>query len=149
MIDLGAPAIAALLGASIPTAANIAMTLIEPKLQRNRDLLRIRNEVYDECLEATQDMADHAHLGGDAQRACFQKFSRAKNRVAIYGNTDVAKAMSNYYNALVDSAQSASLSSSEHQEAQSKIVNSIRKDLELEGISNFRITSNRIPSKPT
>lgn len=90
-------------------------------------------------------MADHAHLDKETQRSYFREFSRAKNRVAIYGDTKVAKAMSNYYDSLVNSTQGTKLlSREEHEIAQKGILNAIREDLGLEKLANFKITVNRI-----
>ena len=147
MSDIWVPVIAALLGALIPTLSNIYMSAIEPRLQRRRDLFQIRNEVYDECVQAIQDAMDHAHLSEDVQREHFQKLSKAKNRAAIYGSTEVATAMSDYYNNLVDSIQGQPLSRDQHESAHSRIVSAIRKDLEIEELRNFRLTSNQIPGK--
>ena len=82
-----------------------------------------------------------------SEREHFQKFSKAKNRAAIYGSAEVATAMSDYYNNIVDSTRGQPLSRDQHESAQSRIVNAIRKDLEIEELPNFRLTSNKIPGK--
>ncbi len=128
----------ALIGALIPTWFNYKNNLKQNKFITERALHEKQKEVYWLVMSALQNIIN------DMSPSNFLELQKAVISISVYGDNETSKSMNNYYRALVESAKTmALLSSQEHQKYQTDIINGMRINLGLEQLHKFEIIGYR------
>lgn len=125
---------AALLGGLIGVIGTVIVNFQNIKGERTNKKIDIKREYYIEFINSMQTFINEGTDRG------FYKFQEAINKVLVIANKETAKNVNDYYKSLVQSTNDNHLNQQQHSDFQTKIINSIRKDLksskeDLEGVS--------------
>src|SRR5690554_6353312 len=126
----------ALLGAVIPTVFNFFNNKKQRDFEIRKILLEKQKAAYFELLSCLQAM-----INQQGNEDLFRALQVAGNQVAIYGDESTSEEYLSYYYALVSGAQGnrQPLTSKEHKDYQTKIMNAMRKGVGLGEIDSFEI----------
>lgn len=129
-------ACAAILGSVIPTLFNFWNNKEQREFELKKLLLEKQKAAYSELLSALQ-----AIINEQNNQDCFYALQVAGNQVVIYGDKNASQEYLNYYYAMVSQSQGKRplLTSDEHKKHQTKIMNAMRKGIDLDEIESFEI----------
>ena len=132
-------ATSALVGSLIPTIFNFLNNKTQNGFTLKRDLLENQKNVYWVIMIALQNIINK---NGENE---FLELQKAAIKLSIYGDNNSSKAINNYYNELVKSAQGTRdlLTSDEHRNFQKSIINGMRNNLGLDEFESFEIVGYR------
>lgn len=126
----------AIFGSIIPTIFNFWNNAQQRKFEIKKILLEKQKAAYFDLLSALQSI-----INEQKSEDRFRALQVAGNQVAIYGDKKASQEYLNYYYAMVAQSQGKrkSLTSDEHKQHQTKIMNAMRKGMGLDEISSFEI----------
>lgn len=130
----------ALLGSVIPTIFNFWNNKQQRDFEVKKLLLEKQKAAYFELLSTLQAM-----INEQDSKERFLALQSAGNQVAIYGNKETSQEYLDYYYAIVSGAQGQRppLSSDDHKNYQTAIMNAMRKGMGLAEIRSFEVISFR------
>lgn len=130
----------ALLGSVIPTVFNFFNNKQQRDFEIKKLLLEKQRAAYFELLSALQAM-----INEQDNKSRFLALQAAGNQVAIYGDKKTSQEYLNYYYAIVSGAQGKrpQLTSDDHKNYQTAIMNAMRKGMGLAEIKSFEVISFR------
>ena len=137
------PALAALLGALIPTLATVMIQLYQPFINRKEELSRVQREDYHSYLDALQNVINVVNGDARQQKGAIDSFFRATNKAVLYADKSTAEKMVAYR----DKVMKGNLEASDHAKFQNNILNSMRQSMGLKSIASFEIIGNHLPDK--
>ena len=135
-------ALSAILGALIPTVANVVIQLQKPRMNRKEALFKVQKDVLHDYLDALQSMLNASHGDVKQQKSATEDLMRATNKAALYVDNTTAEKLINYR----DRVFGGQLTEGEHAKSQNDILNSMRKNMGLKGIQSFKIIGNHLPN---
>ena len=133
----------ALIGAFIPTLFSYLNTSKQHELVLQRELLEKQKDIYWDYMLALQEIIN------EQSDSNFLKLQKEILKMSIYADNATSLTVKSYWEALVMSSQEKRtlLSKEEHASYQKKILNSMRKNINLDTFEVFEIVGFRPPKK--
>lgn len=122
---------AAILGGVIQKAFDLLTNWQKVKDERSKDLRNIQKDVYWEFIAAFQK------FGNNKSNDNFSRFQESVNRILLYGDNNTSKIVNDYFKAIVQEANT--LQPLNHKEYQTKIINAMRKHLDMDELESFEL----------
>lgn len=140
LLNAAIPAIAALIGALIPTV----FTYFNNRSQREFDSKKADGErqrkAYDDLIVSLQRT-----INSPEDKQLFLEYQQCVVRVSICGDLQTVSCVNNYWSEVVGSNKpdATPLTASQHQAHQQKMLNAIRENMGLNPLSSFELIAVR------
>lgn len=129
-------ALSAILGGSIPALISFFSIKRNQKMELEKKLHIEQREIYKNYLITLQSTIN------DTSPENFRELQKATVSICLYGDNETAKIINEYFSDLIQNVNSGSfLSNSRQVEYQTKIINSMRKHLDLKNVDRFELVS--------
>ncbi|MCD7926374.1 MAG: hypothetical protein LUI85_17530 [Bacteroides sp.] len=122
---------AAILGGVIQKMFDLINNWQKVKEERSKELRNIQKDVYWEFIEAFQK------FGNNKSNENFTRFQESINRVLLYGDNNTSKIVNDYFKAIIQ--EGITKQPLNHKEYQTKVINAMRKHLDMDELESFEL----------
>ncbi|MDH6358022.1 hypothetical protein [Parabacteroides sp. PF5-9] len=128
-------ALSAIAGGAIQGYFSYLLNKQKNKYDRLRELDNKQKEIYWDFWYSMQVFMNH-----NTDREAFEAFQINVTRLALYADNSTSKIVQEYFQTLINQNNNKkSLSRESHTKYQTKIMNSMRMHLEMDGFDNFEL----------